>query len=450
MTDTPLEKPDPVKDYEAYKVWRASQKGGAKPAAAPAAASSAAATGQPSGEDDKGSSVTGSAPAPSQVKPAAADPTKNPVEHGDKSTSVPINATAKVPVGPPAVAPSLPPPPMGSANKVSAEDDQGSSVTGTAPAPSQVAPAAADPTKNPVEKGKDTPAVASGDPAGMGEKPDPVKDYEAYKKWKAAQKAGGGAPAAKPAAVASSPAAATAAAGAANPGQSPAADAPAADPNVWPPPDRPNPLTNYADYKTWKAKRKAGKGGAAAAPAAAPGDSRPRKKVMPHAAKFKKVEVDRRNVLLSFGGLVWLLFTGCMGLMGTLVLRFFFPNVLYEKPTSFKIGAPDQFLPNEVSEAFKQTRQIWVVRDSTRIFILKSVCTHLGCTPNWLTAERKFKCPCHGSGFRMSGMNFEGPAPRPLERYKVSLADDGQLLVDTTKAFLNEAQWEDAEASVMV
>jgi hypothetical protein len=60
---------------------------------------------------------------------------------------------------------------------------------------------------------------------------------------------------------------------------------------------------------------------------------------------------------------------------------------------------------------------------------LIAVCTHLGCSPNWLPAENKFKCPCHGSGFYMSGVNFEGPAPRPLERARIVLADDGQILI---------------------
>ena len=58
------------------------------------------------------------------------------------------------------------------------------------------------------------------------------------------------------------------------------------------------------------------------------------------------------------------------------------------------------------------------------------MCTHLGCTPRWLVAENKFKCPCHGSGFHKNGINFEGPAPRPLERFKITLAEDGQLVVD--------------------
>ena len=56
-------------------------------------------------------------------------------------------------------------------------------------------------------------------------------------------------------------------------------------------------------------------------------------------------------------------------------------------------------------------------------YAIVTICTHLGCTPNFLAAENKFKCPCHGSGFRTSGVNFEGPAPRPLQRARIVLAE---------------------------
>ena len=79
----------------------------------------------------------------------------------------------------------------------------------------------------------------------------------------------------------------------------------------------------------------------------------------------------------------------------------------------------------DVSTRFKDQFAVWIVRTPTEIYVLSTVCTHLGCTPNWLSGEQKFKCPCHGSGFRKTGINFEGPAPRPLERYRVALADDG-------------------------
>ena len=62
--------------------------------------------------------------------------------------------------------------------------------------------------------------------------------------------------------------------------------------------------------------------------------------------------------------------------------------------------------------------------------------------PRWLVAENKFKCPCHGSGFYRTGINFEGPAPRPLERLKIALSDDGQIVIDKSVKFLFEkGQW---------
>ena len=70
-----------------------------------------------------------------------------------------------------------------------------------------------------------------------------------------------------------------------------------------------------------------------------------------------------------------------------------------------------------------------------------------GCTES----ENKFKCPCHGSGFRRTGVNFEGPAPRPLERFKIALDTDGMLVVDKRTKFRAErGQWGDPESFVAV
>lgn len=133
--------------------------------------------------------------------------------------------------------------------------------------------------------------------------------------------------------------------------------------------------------------------------------------------------------------------------------RFMFPNVLTEPPQQFKAGFPSEYGPG-VDERWKETYGIWLVRASDDIvhhapgfYALLVTCTHLGCTPNWLAAEAKFKCPCHGSGFRPTGVNFEGPAPRPLERARITLADDGQILVDKSRKFQYElGQWVDPES----
>ena len=107
--------------------------------------------------------------------------------------------------------------------------------------------------------------------------------------------------------------------------------------------------------------------------------------------------------------------------------RFMFPNVLNEPPQQFKVGLPADFGMG-VDERFKESSGVWIVRTADDIvqhasgfYVLSTTCTHLGCTPNYLMAEAKFKCPCHGSGFRTTGINFEGPAPRPLERVRVVL-----------------------------
>ena len=170
---------------------------------------------------------------------------------------------------------------------------------------------------------------------------------------------------------------------------------------------------------------------------------------------------DRRGFMTILGGALFgsslalgftsLAATNLLWLLG--LARFMFPNILMEPPTRFKVGFPDDFAPGQVQTKFKAQFSVWIARfeyeGEPQIYALKTVCTHLGCTPNWLEGEQKFKCPCHGSGFYKDGINFEGPAPRPLERYAIKLADDGQLEVDKSRTFNQEmGQWSDAASFV--
>lgn len=152
-------------------------------------------------------------------------------------------------------------------------------------------------------------------------------------------------------------------------------------------------------------------------------------------------------------GLTSLAVTHLAWLLG--IVRFMFPNVLIEPPTKFRAGFPEDYADGQVDGRFKTEFGVWIVRHEfggrRQIYALRAVCTHLGCTPNWLEAEQKFKCPCHGSGFYKDGMNFEGPAPRPLERHAVRLAEDGQIEVDTSRKFNEElGQWQDPACYVEV
>ena len=160
--------------------------------------------------------------------------------------------------------------------------------------------------------------------------------------------------------------------------------------------------------------------------------------------------VSRRWVLaLIVGG--WGALSAAAGVLTVSLGRFMFPNVSFEPPTTFKAGFPEEYEIGEVDESYKEKFGVWLVRDEEQIFAISAVCTHLGCTPNWLAAENKFKCPCHGSGFYKNGINFEGPAPRPLERFKITLAEDGRLFIDKSRKFQQEkGQWNDLESRVLV
>jgi cytochrome b6-f complex iron-sulfur subunit len=156
----------------------------------------------------------------------------------------------------------------------------------------------------------------------------------------------------------------------------------------------------------------------------------------------------RRNFLQAAG---WMSFFGFISIATVGALRMMFPRTLYEPPTQFKAGFPADYLPMTVSEKYKDEQRVWICRDEEKIYALIAICTHLGCTPRWLAPESKFKCPCHGSGFHFDGINFEGPAPRPLERAKIALTETGELLVDKGQKFLYEkGQWSSPDAFIKV
>jgi cytochrome b6-f complex iron-sulfur subunit len=132
--------------------------------------------------------------------------------------------------------------------------------------------------------------------------------------------------------------------------------------------------------------------------------------------------------------IIWSCVWGFVGANLLMFMRFFFPRALFEPNTVHVIGPPSDFQVG-VNEKFKQAYRIWVVKEPPRLFCIFAKCTHLGCTPDWKPAENKFKCPCHGSGYTPEGVNFEGPAPRPMDRAHVELNAEGQVVVDTSRLY---------------
>ena len=161
------------------------------------------------------------------------------------------------------------------------------------------------------------------------------------------------------------------------------------------------------------------------------------------AAIERLVEMSRREFLsrgLAAAG--WGSFAVVIGAGTFETVRFFFPRVLYQPPSTFRIGTPGAFLARKgegdaygvifVDERWKAEHRFFVVRAKDRVYALTARCTHLGCTVNWFSSLDIFKCPCHGSQYHSDGKNFAGPAPRPLDRLRIAVGVSGELVVDTS------------------
>ena len=168
---------------------------------------------------------------------------------------------------------------------------------------------------------------------------------------------------------------------------------------------------------------------------------------------------ERRSFLMTlFGSWIaigWWALAASLAGMAAGTQRFLYPNVLSEPPSKFKVGFPNQYEEGQVVDRYKD-QNAWIVRlrderGRSMMYALSTTCTHLGCTPNWLEREQKFKCPCHGSGFYISGINFEGPAPRPLERWAIGVGEDGQIVVDKSRKFQQErGEWTNPDSYILV
>jgi cytochrome b6-f complex iron-sulfur subunit len=109
-------------------------------------------------------------------------------------------------------------------------------------------------------------------------------------------------------------------------------------------------------------------------------------------------------------------------------VKYLSPNVLFEPPSRFSVGAPDDYPVNSVT--YFADQEVYLVRTAAGFFAESAICTHLGCITKWNPMDNLIECPCHGSRYKRDGEVVRGPAPRPLPHFAVHLMPDGTLLVD--------------------
>ena len=152
---------------------------------------------------------------------------------------------------------------------------------------------------------------------------------------------------------------------------------------------------------------------------------------------------SRRSFLRSLG--LGALIAGLVGQLYAFI-RALVPNVLYEAPRTFKVGLPQSFAEGMT---YLEDHRMFIGRDQRGLYAISAVCTHLGCTVKMLNLNQprtvqiggkpveirqEFQCPCHGSKYYGDGTNYAGPAPRPLDWYRLEVSpDDGLVLVTTSE-----------------
>ncbi len=142
--------------------------------------------------------------------------------------------------------------------------------------------------------------------------------------------------------------------------------------------------------------------------------------------QHKENPMTNRRTFLGKLALTILGGTGVLALFGSLQLPF--PRVFRES-FRFKVGKVIDFPVNTFT--FIPEKNIFILRERQSIRALSAICTHLGCVVQ--ADNQGFLCPCHGSRYDRDGNVLFGPAPHHLNWFKVSLALDGQIMVDTNQ-----------------
>lgn len=121
---------------------------------------------------------------------------------------------------------------------------------------------------------------------------------------------------------------------------------------------------------------------------------------------------------------------GALGFAAAGIARMPKPGVFPGQSAQVKIGLPGEY-PVSAEPTRVAGQNLYVLHDEEGFAVIGALCTHLGCVVA-VTGDG-FSCPCHGSRFALDGRVVKGPAPSPLAWYEVTLAPDGQMVVDTKK-----------------
>lgn len=117
-------------------------------------------------------------------------------------------------------------------------------------------------------------------------------------------------------------------------------------------------------------------------------------------------------------------------------VAFFWPNKI--GAFGSEITVPAANIPKVGADPIvDRDGKFWLINNEDGALAIYWKCVHLGCTVPWVSNEKTFHCPCHGSIYDRQGVRIAGPAPRPMDimRLKVDgdtvIVDTGEIIVRT-------------------
>ena len=165
----------------------------------------------------------------------------------------------------------------------------------------------------------------------------------------------------------------------------------------------------------------------------------------------------RRSMLAVFGLATTAAVAGALDMMYPNLAGQFGADLTVGKKTDFPAAVPSKYLLGQAGVFYVQQAKTYIshmaadtpfllkatnltdqlqseswVKDSDGTYwvALYQRCVHLGCTVPFRNDCDSFKCPCHGSHYNVDGEYLDGPAPRSLDRFAMSL--NGEDVVVST------------------
>ena len=102
-------------------------------------------------------------------------------------------------------------------------------------------------------------------------------------------------------------------------------------------------------------------------------------------------------------------------------LKFLYPGEQQKNFTKYLVAKIDEIPTGKAKEITIAGKPVFILHLPEGFKVYSGICTHLGCIVKWQEKEKQFYCPCHRAFFDQEGAVISGPAPRPLDEFKVEV-----------------------------